>query len=54
MDSDQIFQIAGLILMMCSLVIIMGTIAVWVYLLTRNTADGPTGSQSSQTDADTQ
>ena len=54
MASDQLVQIAGLILMMCSLVIIMGTIAVWVYLLTRNTPDQPTGSQSSQTDTDTQ
>ena len=54
MASDQLVQIAGLILMICSLVIIMGTIAVWVYLLTRNTSDQPTGSQSSQTDTDTQ
>ena len=54
MASDQLFQIAGLILMMCSLVIVLGTVAVWVYLLTRNTADGTTGSQSSQTDADAQ
>ena len=54
MASDQLVQIAGLILMMCSLVIVLGTVAVWVYLLTRNTADGTTGAQSSQTDADAQ
>ena len=54
MVSDQIVQIAGLILMTCSLLVVLGTAAVWVYLLTRNTADRPTGSQSSQTDPDTQ
>ena len=54
MVSDQIVSIVGLILMICSLVIVLGTVAVWVYLLTRNTADEPSGSQSSQTDTDAQ
>ena len=54
MTSDQLVQIAGLILMICSLVIVLGTAAVWVYLLTRNTADGRSGPQSSQTDPNAQ
>ena len=54
MASDQLAQIAGLILMICSLVIVLGTAAVWVYLLTRNTADGRGEPQSSQTDPNAQ
>ena len=54
MASDELVQIAGLILMVCGIVIALGTIAVWVYLLTRDTANMPSGSQSSQTDTDAQ
>ena len=54
MVSDQLVQIAGFVLMICGIVIVLGAATVWVYLLTRNTAEESSGSPSSQSDADAQ
>ena len=54
MVPDHIVQIAGFILVVFGIVIVLGAAAVWVYLLTRNTAEGSSGSPSSQNDADAQ
>lgn len=52
MVPDQIVQIAGFVLIIFSLILVVGTAAVWVYLLTRNPDSHPPETIQRQDETD--